>query len=62
MSKHYDRKMIVVDGAHTYLLSSWVCDEGVALMVSGPETILLHQHKVTEPDGSELKLEEGVLA
>jgi len=57
MLKFYTNKMILVDGRQTYLLTSSVGDSGVLLCVSGPHTIVLHEHVVTELDGSELKLE-----
>jgi len=50
--------MICVDNQQTYLLASWITDNGVALEISGPETIFLHEHKVTEINGNELIIKD----
>jgi hypothetical protein len=53
----HDNYRVIVDGGMTYLLSHWITDLGIALCVSGPEVLLLHEHTVTEADGSELLLQ-----
>lgn len=54
--RHFHNRIIKVDGQETYLLAHWISDNGIVLEVSGPETIYLQEHNVTEYDGSELIL------
>lgn len=49
-------RIILVDSEETYLLGYRVCDSGIRLEVSGPESLLMHEHTVTECDGSPLVL------
>jgi len=57
MSEHFhDNHMILLNEEQTYLLSHRVCDNGIALCVSGPEIVMLHEHTVTELNGSKLHL------
>lgn len=56
MIHFHNDHMILVDGKETYLLSHWINDNGIVLDISGPESILLHEHKVTETNGDELDL------
>lgn len=57
MSYHFhERHMIVVDGKQTYLLSHRISDNGILLDISGPETIYLHEHIVTETNGKAINL------
>lgn len=58
MKKFHDR-IIKVDGEETYLLSHQITDTGILLTVSGPETIYLHEHNVTEFNGEEINLSLG---
>lgn len=58
----HDNHMILVNGERIWLLSHNICDSGVALCVSGPEVLLMHEVKATELDGSELKLTCGHLS
>jgi len=58
MRKFHDR-IIKVDGEETYLLSHFISDNGIVIVVSGPESLLLKEHIVTEYDGSPLDLSKG---
>lgn len=58
--KYYDdKRIILVNGEETYLLRSWISDNGIVVEVSGPESLLLHEHNITELDGRELDLTNG---
>ncbi len=56
MKTFHDNHRIKVDGKTTWLLSHWLTDDGVAICVSGPDVLLLHEHVVTEEDGNPLSL------
>lgn len=56
MRRQHEERIIKVDGEETYLLSSSVSDSGIILLVSGPQSIVLTDHTVTEYDGSPLDL------
>jgi hypothetical protein len=55
----HENHAVLVDGGPTWLLSHRLDDLGIALTVSGPETVHLHEHSVTEADGSPLDLSKG---
>lgn len=57
--RYYRDRRILVDGEETWLLRTWVSDSGLVVEVSGPRSLLLAEHTVTERDGSELQLETG---
>lgn len=52
----HNNHIILVDGKETYLLAHYVSDNGIILEISGIESIYLHEHIVTEYNGSPLKL------
>ncbi len=55
MIKFQDQPRIIkVDGEETYFLSHQLCDSGILVTVSGPRCILLHEHEITELDGTPL--------
>lgn len=58
MNKMFHNKIIKVDGKETYLLAHWLSDLGIVLEISGPETIVLHEHTVTELNGDALVLDD----
>ncbi len=58
MRTFHDR-IILVDGQETYFLAHFICDSGIAIEVSGPETLYFHEHEFKELDGSELDLNKG---
>ena len=58
MSHFHEDHMIIVDGRQTWLLSYKVSDSGVLITVSGPKVLVLHQHEITELDGSPVKLND----
>lgn len=60
--KYYDdKRIILVDGYQTYLLRSWVSDNGIIVEVSGPESLYFHEHNITEVDGSQLDLTNDIV-
>ena len=59
MKKYHENHRILLNDKLIYLLQHWDTDEGIALIVSGPKTVLLHEHIVTEEDGSKLDLSKG---
>ena len=56
MKTFHDNHMVLADGKQTWLLSHWVTASGIAVCVSGPEVLLLHEHEITEIDGSPVLL------
>lgn len=58
MQKFLDEPRIIkVDGEETYLLSYNLTDNGLAITVSGPEVLYLHEHTVTEYNGKPLMVQ-----
>jgi hypothetical protein len=54
----FHNRVIIVDGEETYFLRHWISDNGVVIEVSGPKSLLLSEHTITEFDGSPLNLKE----
>jgi hypothetical protein len=50
-------RIIKVDGEETYLLSYAITDNGIAITVSGPGVLYLHEHEVTEYNGKLLTIQ-----
>lgn len=58
MKRYYEHtRLIKVDGKTTTILARWVSDRGVMITVSGPEELVLHDHKVTEYNGARFDLD-----
>ena len=56
MKHFHENHIILLDGQPTYLLSHWDSDLGLAICVSGPKVLLLHESNATELDGAKLDL------
>lgn len=52
----FHHRIIIVDGEQTHFLRHWISSSGIVIEVSGPKSLLLHEHNITELNGLKLNL------